>query len=178
MMSHCRTAALALAALLLAFAIQLPVGEALAEEPDPDPDPELQADDAAEDEEPPVEEEPVDDPDEADEPDATDEEDDDVEVDAGTDDFDDDWAEDVVAVESDDAIPADLELNPTGEEWFVTGFEDDGDNQEEGAEPREGDLRDSADMPVIRRPSPGAKPVQSARPGKPGLASWLGSLSP
>ncbi len=90
------------------------------------------------------------------------------EVDAGTDDFDDDWAEDVVVDESDDAIPADLELNPTGEEWFVTGFEDDGDNQEEGAEPREGDLRDSADMPVIRRPSPGAKPAQAARPGKAG----------
>ncbi len=66
MKSHCRTAALALAALLLVFAIRQPVGEALAEEPDPDP--ELQADDAAEDEEPPVEEEPVDDPDDADEP--------------------------------------------------------------------------------------------------------------
>jgi len=168
MKSHCRTAALALAALLLVFAIRLPVGEALAEEPDPDP--ELQADDATEEEEPPVEEEPVDDPDEADESDATDEEDDDVEVDAGTDDFDDDWADDVVVDESDDAIPADLELNPTGEEWFVTGFEDDGDNQEDGAEPREGDLRDSADMPVIRRPSPGAKPVQAARPGKPGAS--------
>ena len=49
MTSHSRTAALALAALLLVFAIELPVGRALAEEPDPDP--ELQADDAEDEEE-------------------------------------------------------------------------------------------------------------------------------
>ena len=94
-----------------------------------------------------------------------------MQADDATDDFDDDWAEDVVVDESDDAIPADLELNPTGEEWFVTAFEDDGDNQEEGAVPQAGDLRDSGDMPVIRRPVPGApaaKPAGTSKPAKPG----------
>ncbi len=167
MMLHSRTAALALAALLLVFAIELPVGRALAEEPDPDP--ELQADDAEdeEEEEPPVEETPAED-------DVDDEADTDAEdatANDATDDFDDDWAEEVVVDESDDAIPADLELNPTGEEWVVTEFEDDGDNQEEGAAPQAGDLRDSADMPIIRRPVPGApaaRPARVSKPSKPG----------
>ena len=172
---HSRTAALALAALLLVFAIELPVGRALAEEPDPDP--ELQADDAEdeEEEEPPVEETPAEDDvgDEADEEDDSADDTADDAADDATDDFDDDWAEDVVVDESDDAIPADLELNPTGEEWVVTAFEDDGDNQEEGTVPQAGDLRDSGDMPVIRRPMPGApaaKPAGTSKPAKPGTS--------
>ena len=50
---------------------------------------------------------------------------------------------DVVVDESDDAIPADLELDPTGEAWEVIEFADDGDNQEEGAESATGEIRDS-----------------------------------
>ena len=173
-MLQSRTAALALAALLLVFAAGLAVGPALAEEPDPDPDPELQADDV-EDEEEQEEEETTGAPgaedmdDVADEGDAADEPDDAFEE---TGDFDDDWAEDVIVDASDDAIPVDLDLDPTGEEWLVTEFEDDGDNQEEGAIQQAGDLHDSADMPVIRRPvrgAPGAKPAQASRPSKPGV---------
>jgi hypothetical protein len=174
MMSHCRIAALALAALLLVLATTQPAGLARAEEPDPDP--ELHADDdpdeseeseAAEDAEEVDEAGNAEVDDVADESDAGDAED----ADGGTDDFDDDWAEDVVVDESDDAIPVDLELDPTGEDWFVIEFEDDGDNQEEGAEPQVGDLPDSADMPIIRRPVPGARPAQPAKattPSRPG----------
>lgn len=147
---HGRIAVLALAALLVIFSTEMPGGRALAEEPDPDP--ELQADDAEDDEEPPIDEPPADDEEEE----AVDFE----EPEDDPDDFDDDWAEEVIVDESDDAIPADLELNPTGEEWFVTGFEDDGDNQEEGAEQQAGDVHDPADMPVIRRPVPGARVAQ------------------
>src|SRR5688572_8852006 len=156
-----RIAALALAALLLMPSTEPHFGQALAEEPDPDP--ELQTDDAPddadEDEEPPI-----------DEPPADDEEDEAVDVaesEDDLDDFDDEWAEDVMVDETDDAIPADPELNPTGEEWFVTGFEDDGDNQEEGAEQQAGDVHDSADMPVIRRPVPGARAAHPSTPPRP-----------
>ena len=56
-MLQSRTAALALAALLLVFAAWWAVGPALAEEPDPDPDPELQAGDVEDEEEQEEEEE-------------------------------------------------------------------------------------------------------------------------
>ena len=182
---HDRTVALALAALLLVLSPEQRVGQALAEEPDPDP--ELQSDDAA-DGEPPIEdasldkvdEEAVDAGEAEDDPDdgATPRDDDVADVDDDVvDDFDDDWAEEVVVDESDDAIPVDLELDPTGEEWLVTEFEDDGDNQEEGAVQQAGDLHDSAGMPVFRRPvtgAPAAKRAQVSRPSKPGAGVGVG----
>ena len=153
-------AALGLATLVLVYAGSI----AMAEEPAPDPDPELQGDEPPGDEQPPNEE-PV--PDTAaeegheDEPQADDT--------AGVDDdTDDDWAEDVVEDESDDAIPADLEMNPTGENWDVIEFADDGDNQEESADTSTGDIRDPEDIPTIRRPVKGAKPHQPAKPGAAG----------
>jgi hypothetical protein len=178
MLLHGRTApVVALVTLLLILMANLPAGQALAEEPDPDPA--LQADDAESDEEPPIDEPPADDgedeavdagesEDDSDDGDMS--QDDDVaeeDGDVAVDDFDDEWAEEVIVDESDDAIPADLELNPTGEEWFVTGFADDGDNQEEGAEQQAGDAHDSADMPVIRRPVPGARAPQASTPSRP-----------
>ena len=168
MMLDSRTPALALAALLMFFTNGLPVGQAQATEPDPDP--ELQADDEADDEEPPLEETPV-----ADGEDEEGEEDEET-ADAADDsdevigDFADEWAEDVIVDESDDAIPADLELNPTGADWVVTEFEDDGNNLEDGGQQQAGDWRDSADMPVIRRPVPGAtaaRPASDSRPSVP-----------
>jgi hypothetical protein len=177
MLLHGRIAAVALAMLLLIPSTELPFGQAHAEEPDPDP--ELQADDAEDDEEPPIEEPPADD-EEEDAVDVAESEDDPDDGDMSQDDdvadvdgeyapydFDDEWAEKVIVDESDDAIPADVELNPTGEEWFVTGFEDDGVNQEEGAEQQAGDVHDSADMPVIRRPVPGARMAQPSTPSRP-----------
>ncbi len=165
-------AALGLAMLLLIYS----AGAAIAEEPPPEPDPELQDDDPADEEESP-DEEPA--PDEAAEGDDEDQDepqsddavpdddeltDDDVAV---VEDMDDDWAEDVVVDESDDAIPADLELNPTGEAWEVVEFSDDGDNQEEGAESSTGDIRDPADMPIVRRPVKRAQ-AAPAKPPAPG----------
>ena len=79
------------------------------------------------------------------------------------DDMDDDWAEDVVEDESDDAIPADLEMDPTGEDWDVIEFADDGDNQEEGADTSTGDIGDPEDIPTIRRPVKGAKPQKAGK---------------
>jgi hypothetical protein len=163
-----RTAAPAFAVLLLAFAYGTPVGPAFAQEPVPDPDPELQADDEGQDEDALEDEDAsnagADEPDdEADEPPGDDADDDGGFV---TEDFDDDWAADVAVDESDDAIPEDEELNPTGEEWYVVDFEDDGDNMEEGEAPETGDLHDPADMPVIRRPVAGARPAPSPRPAQ------------
>ena len=126
---------------------------AIAEEPPPEPDPELQDDDPADDEESPDEEPDDEDEPQADEAVASDDDDEQTDDDvAFVEDMDDDWAYDVVVDESDDAIPADLELNPTGESWDVIEFADDGDNQEEGEESATGEIRDSADMPIIRRP--------------------------
>ena len=134
-MSNCRIAALAFAALLLVLSNAMPAGQALAEEPDPDP--ELQADDATDDDDPPVDEveeageaeklEGVEVAEEADvdgDSDQGADEGDTDDADGGMDDLDDDWAEDVVVDASDDAIPVDLELDPTGEDWFVTEFEE------------------------------------------------------
>lgn len=166
---------LALAALLLIFSTGNPTGVAFAEEPDP----EVQHDEPVEDEESPVEEQPPDeaedaadadevaDPDDADDVDGSDEVGgDDLAAGDVIDDFDDDWAYDVVVDESDDAIPADLELNPTGETWDVIEFSDDGDNQEEGADASAGDIHDAADMPIVRRPVKGAKPARPAKPAE------------
>ncbi len=142
-------AALGLAMLLLVYSAVA----AIAEEPPPDPDPELQGD------EPQADDSRHDD--NADEEHA----DDNVAV---VDDMDDEWADDVVEDESDDAIPVDLEMDPTGEDWDVIEFADDGDNQEEGADTSAGDIGDPEDIPTIRRPVAGAKPPKPAKPGVPG----------
>ena len=147
-------AALGLAILLIIYS----AAPAISEEPPPEPDPELQDDDPADDE---VSQD--DDPEDEDEPqddDAVAGDDDEEQADGGeafVEDMDDDWADGVVVDESDDAIPVDLELDPTGESWEVIEFADDGDNQEEGEESATGEIRDSADMPTISRPGKRAK---------------------
>jgi len=139
-------AALGLAMLLLVYS----AGAAIAEEPPPDPDPELQGD------------EPQDDDARHDGNADEEQADDNVAV---VDDMDDEWADDVVADESDDAIPVDLEMDPTGEAWDVIEFADDGDNQEEGADTSTGGIGDPEDIPTIRRPVKGAKPQKPAKSG-------------
>jgi hypothetical protein len=84
------------------------------------------------------------------------------------DDMDDDWVADVVEDDSDDAIPVDLEMDPSGDDWDVIEFADDGDNQEEGADTSTGDIGDPEDIPTIRRPVKGARPQQTAKPGAAG----------
>lgn len=78
---------------------------------------------------------------------------------------DDDWWLDVPFDESDDAIPTDTELDPTGDGWEVVEYEDDGDGFEDvpgdgtdSTESTEG-IRDSADMPTIR---PRVRPARPA----------------
>ncbi|MBM2854437.1 MAG: trypsin-like serine protease [Steroidobacteraceae bacterium] len=160
--------ALSLAMLLLIFAASGPGGTAYAQEPDPDPDQESQATDAtdATDAEEPVPDEPPADATDTEEPileePLADEVIDDTGVDEGQqadESLDDDWAYDVISDESDDAIPSDAELNPTGEDWAVIEFQDDGNNQEDAPGESKGDIRDPADMPIVRRPArraPGA----------------------
>ena len=118
-------------------------GPAYAQEPDPEeePDPGLQAEgmppdemeasETAEEEQLPadevVDEEPV--------ADAADE---------------DDWWVDVPFDESDDAIPTDPELDPTGLGWEVVEYEDDGNGIEDVPGGSTEGIRDSADMPTIK----------------------------
>jgi hypothetical protein len=165
--------ALGLSMLLLITSTACPGGSAFAQEPEPEPDPEAQDMDSADDQESPIEELDADDAiDEGgveEESQSNDEMDGDSDVDgqvaddvAADDDMNDDWAYDVVVDESDDAIPADLEMNPTGESWDVIEFADDGDNQEEGADSSTGDIRDPADMPIVRRPVKRTKPAKPA----------------
>ena len=167
---------------LLPFSIGLSSVMADAEEPPVEPEPEFQGSDSDDDEddEPPIEE-PVPDEEAEEELSENDIEDnaagdaeaaaDDAADDATiVEDMDDDWAYDVIVDELDDAIPADLELNPTGEAWEVTEFSDDGDNQEEGLEGPTGDIRDPADMPIVRSPvkraqaAPGTRPTPGTKP--------------
>ena len=143
--------------LMLMFSAGGPAGTAFAQEPPPDPEPEAQPNEAPDEDEAEL---PVDEP-------ADDDVDDDGQA-AVDDDMDDDWADEVVVDESDDAIPTDLEMDPTGESWDVIEFTDDGDNQEEGADTSTGDIRDPADMPIIRRPVKGAQPQKPAKSGTAG----------
>ena len=150
----------ALSLVILLFSCS--AGTVIAEEPSPDPHPELQGDDPPNEEQPPGEEptpgvaaeEAHEDGSRADDNTAV------------VDDMDDDWAEDVVEDESDDAIPVDLEMNPTDESWDVVEFADDGDNQEDVDDTSTGDIQDPEDIPTIRRPVAGAAP----RPARPGAA--------
>ncbi len=98
-------------------------------------------------------------------------------------DDDDDWWLDVPFDESDDAIPTDTELDPTGEGWEVVEYEDDGDGFEDvpgdwtdasdSSDSTEG-VRDSGDMPTIkprvrpaRPPGEGGEDTPYSMGGKP-----------
>lgn len=124
------------------------------QEPDPEPDPDVQPLDAAEDDpidenvdEQPIEETALDP--------AGEEEWQDVPM---TD--DEDWASEVIVDESDDAVPADAELDPTGGDWEVVEFVDDANDREEAPDSATAGIRDFSDMPTVRRP---VRRPQSAR---------------
>ena len=162
---------LSLAMLMLIFAASSPGGTATAQEPDPDPEQESQATDATDAEEPIFEESPADATD-TEEPILEESPDEDVidenRVDQGQqpdESLDDDWAYDVISDESDDAIPSDPELNPTGEDWAVIEFQDDGNNQEDAPATSTSDIRDPADMPIVRRPARRAPSAPRAEGG-------------
>ncbi len=60
---------------------------------------------------------------------------------------------------ADDAIPTDLDEDPSGAEWEVVEYEDDGDDEEEPFEDPEADddesgIREPGDIPTVRRPEP------------------------
>ncbi len=61
-----------------------------------------------------------------------------------------DWWIELPYDESDDAIPVDAELDPTGEGWEVVAYENDGDGVEDiKADPADG-VHDAGDMPVVK----------------------------
>ncbi len=72
--------------------------------------------------------------------------------------MDETWAEDLPLDDSDDIIPDDIELNPTGELWQVLAVEDDGDNTEDAPGVGSDGFRESGNIPTVRRP------VQRPRP--------------
>lgn len=72
---------------------------------------------------------------------------------------DEEWVEEVIADESDDAIPVDPELESAGEEWITTQFEDDGDWIEDVPGESQDGLPESGDMPTIRRTARRARPA-------------------
>lgn len=97
-------------------------------------------------------------------------------LDAGTDEndldtgADGDWWVDESFDESDDVIPIDRELDPTGAGWEVTEFADDGDGYEDvpALDDTEG-VRAAGDMPTIRaRTRPRPQPAKPARPASGG----------
>lgn len=160
-------------------AFLLPVRAQQPEFPPPDPDPESEmeeedqdadddADEAADDQGD-VEDEGSDEADEFEESDeSTIAEGDDVdEADA-----DDDWWIEVAYDESDDAIPVDEDLDPTGEGWEVIAYENDGDGVEDvEVEPSDG-VHDNDDMPVVkprprRNPAGGGEDTPYSIGGKP-----------
>jgi secreted trypsin-like serine protease len=96
-------------------------------------------------------------------------------LDAGTDETDvdtgadDDWWVDEPFDESDDVIPIDRELDPTGAGWEVIEYADDGDGFEDDSalDDTEG-VRASGDMPTIRaRTGPRPQVAKTAKPAKP-----------
>lgn len=64
---------------------------------------------------------------------------------------DEEWVEELIIDESDDAIPVDEELEAAGEEWAVTEFEDDGDWIEDVPVATDDGFLAPGDMPTIRR---------------------------
>lgn len=72
---------------------------------------------------------------------------------------DEEWVEDVVENEWDDAIPGDEQLEAPGEEWVVTEFEDDGDWIEDAPHEFEGGDFVSGSLPVLRRTRRPSRPA-------------------
>lgn len=145
-------------------------GLAVAQEPeDPFPDPE---------EDQPFEEEAE--PDEFDVDEQMDEDGDAADEESALSD-DDDWWIDEPFDESDDAIPADKELDPEGLGFEVFEFEDDGDGVEDVFVESADGIQDSGDMPVIRLrtrssapPPGGTRPPGAAQPQRPAQPSTGG----
>jgi hypothetical protein len=150
------------------------------EDPPPDPDLQLEADDQDEQDDEADDEAEVNDDVDGDANDEADEEVDDEDGNDATlaaaadDEFtdDDDWWSELPFDESDDAIPVDAELDPTGEGWEVVAYENDGDGVEDvEADPADG-VHDAGDMPVVkprvrRAPAGGGADTPYSMGGKP-----------
>jgi hypothetical protein len=150
-----------------------------------EPEPEFQPDEDSLEEEPPVEEEVIEE--EVIDEEVTEEEgvQDEMVEDEDADsaeyeewagvpmDEDEEWVEDVIVDEQDDAIPADPAFDAPDEEWAVTEFEDDGDWVEDLPVESEEGFLESGDMPTIRRtarrprPAGGDDDVPYSTGGKP-----------
>jgi hypothetical protein len=147
-------------------------GPGIAQEPEPEPElePEFQEEDSPDQA---FEEEDAEasdlEPADSQEEDSLDAGMDETDVDTGA---DDDWWVDEPFDESDDVIPINRELDPTGAGWEVIEYADDGDGFEDDSalDDTEG-VHAPGDMPTIRartgtRPQ-AAKPVKPAKPAKP-----------
>jgi len=84
------------------------------------------------------------------------------------------WAEDLPEDDSDDVIPDDTEMNPTGELWEVVEVEDDGDSVEDVPDVGSDGFRDSGGIPTVRPPKrhpqpagAGGRDVRYSTGGKP-----------
>jgi hypothetical protein len=84
---------------------------------------------------------------------------------------DEQWVEDVIEDESDDAIPEDTELEAPDEEWVVTEFEDDGNDVEEAPREFDGDNFPSGNLPTIRRTKRQSQPSQPSQSSQPSQRS-------
>ncbi len=120
------------------------------DDPDPELDPEPQTEEVAEDE--PADQEPGSGAtvDEAEVVDAAE---------------DGDWWVEMPFDESDDAIPTDPALDPTGLGWEVVEYENDGDGIEDVPGDSTEGIRDPGDMPIVKpRARPPTRPPGSAKP--------------
>lgn len=77
-------------------------------------------------------------------------------------DADEEWVEEVIVDESDDAIPAEDEPDAMGIEWEVSEFVDDGDSFEEAPVSVVDGFREPGDLPTIRRAAPRPRPAAGA----------------
>ncbi len=75
------------------------------------------------------------------------------------------WAPDIIDDPSDDAIPIDTTLDPTGSDWQVVEDDVVSDYSEEVPAVVQGGIRTPGDMPVVRRAKPGSSTVPRA-PGR------------
>ncbi|MFZ2508010.1 MAG: serine protease [Steroidobacteraceae bacterium] len=141
-------------------------GPAHAQEPDPDPDTFESMEDPAEDEtaeawpdesepepEMPTEEEPREF--------ATDDGWQEALIEDEDEFLDEFWADDLPLDDSDDIVPDDTEMNPTGEFWEVVAVEDDGDNIEDLPGRAIEGIHEPGDMPTVRRPVARPQPAGS-----------------
>lgn len=118
-------------------------GPAFAQDPPPDPDPEMQANE----EDAELDDEAEDEAEGASEDGATDAATVAADEEEG---IDDDWWIELPYDESDDAIPVDAELDPTGEGFEVVAYENDGDGVEDVESVPADGVHDAGDMPVIK----------------------------